>query len=133
VRGTPVRTDRLALDLTAQMSTNDNKITSLQPGQYFVIAGTFLRHQVGYPAFGWFEKRVVSATIDRTTGATSNVMCADTLPGSHGKEATGAKARPRRRAPAPMGSTATATTRRWCTSVAPSHRVNPRSAARSHS
>ena len=33
-----------------------------------------------------FEKRVVSADINRTTGATSNVMCSDTLPNSNGKE-----------------------------------------------
>lgn len=95
LRGTPLKTDRLSLDLTAQMSSNSNKVTSLQPGQDFVVAGTFLRHQVGYPVFAWFEKRVVSATIDRTTGVTSNVMCADTLAGSHGREAIGKDARPR--------------------------------------
>lgn len=87
VRGTPLRNDRVTLDLTGQFSTNDNEVTDLGiPGQYFVVAGTFLRHQVGYPAFSWFEKRVVSATIDRTTGATSNVMCSDTIPNSGGKE-----------------------------------------------
>jgi hypothetical protein len=36
--------------------------------------------------YSWFEKRVVSADIDRTTGVTSNLMCADTLPNSGGKE-----------------------------------------------
>src|SRR5512146_1658294 len=87
VHGTPVQTNRISLDLAGQFSTNHNEVTDVGiPGQYFVVAGTFLRHQEGYPAFAWFEKRVVSATIDRTTGATSNVMCADTIPGSHGKE-----------------------------------------------
>jgi TonB-linked SusC/RagA family outer membrane protein len=87
VRGTPLRNDRASLDLTGQFSTNDNEVTDLGiPGQYFVVAGTFLRHQVGYPAFSWFEKRVVSAKIDRTTGATSQIMCSDTIPNSHGKE-----------------------------------------------
>lgn len=87
VRGTALRTEKATLDLSAQLSTNHNEVTDLGiPGQYYVVAGTFLRHQEGYPAFAWFEKRVVSADIDRTTGATSNVMCADTIPGSHGKE-----------------------------------------------
>jgi hypothetical protein len=41
--------------------------------------------------FGWFEKRVVSTTIDRNPasskfGVGSNPMCSDTIPGSHGKE-----------------------------------------------
>jgi TonB-linked SusC/RagA family outer membrane protein len=87
VRGTPIRRNDVTLDLTGQFSTNDNKVTELGlPGQYFVVAGTYLRHEVGYPVFGWFEKRVVGATIDRTTGVTSNVMCSDTLPNSGGKE-----------------------------------------------
>ena len=87
VRGTPIRNSRVSLDLTGELSTNDNEVTDLGiPGQYFVVAGTFLRHQVGYPAFAWFEKRVVSAQIDRTTGAISNVMCSDTIPNSGGKE-----------------------------------------------
>jgi TonB-linked SusC/RagA family outer membrane protein len=87
VHGTPVQRHNVALDLTGQFSTNDNDVTDLGiPGQYFVNAGTFLRHQVGYPAYSWFEKRVVSATINRQTGAISNVMCSDTLPGSGGKE-----------------------------------------------
>ncbi|HET7374600.1 MAG TPA: SusC/RagA family TonB-linked outer membrane protein [Gemmatimonadaceae bacterium] len=87
LRGTPIQTNRISLDLAGQFSTNHNEVTDIGiPGQYFVVAGTFLRHQEGYPAYAWFEKRVLSATIDRTTGATSNVMCADTIPGSHGKE-----------------------------------------------
>jgi hypothetical protein len=88
VRGTPIRRNDLTLDLTGQFSTNDNEVTDLglEQGQYFVLAGTYLRHQVGYPVYSWFEKRVVSADIDRTTGVTSNLMCADTLPNSGGKE-----------------------------------------------
>ncbi|HEX4683565.1 MAG TPA: SusC/RagA family TonB-linked outer membrane protein [Gemmatimonadaceae bacterium] len=87
VHGTPLRMRNVALDLTGQFSTNDNEVTDIGiPGQYFVVAGTYLRHQVGEPAFSWYEKRVVSATINRQTGAISNVMCSDTIPGSHGKE-----------------------------------------------
>ena len=82
VHGTPWRSDRVGVDLTASFSTNHNEVTNLGlEGQYFVTAGTFLRHQVGYPAFAWFEQRVVSTEINRTTGAITNVMCADTLPG----------------------------------------------------
>ncbi|HXT15736.1 MAG TPA: SusC/RagA family TonB-linked outer membrane protein [Gemmatimonadaceae bacterium] len=87
VHGTPLRRQNVALDLTGQFSTNDNEVTDIGiPGQYFVVAGTFLRHQVGEPAFSWYEKRVVSAQIDRSTGKITNVMCSDTLPGSGGKE-----------------------------------------------
>jgi outer membrane receptor protein involved in Fe transport len=88
VRGTPWRSDRMNLDLTASISTNDNEVTDIGiPGQYFVSAGTFLRHQEGYPAFGWFEQRVVQTNFNRTTGLASAVMCSDTLPG--GKEGGG--------------------------------------------
>jgi TonB-linked SusC/RagA family outer membrane protein len=87
VRTTPIRTNRMSLELGGQFSTNHNEVTDIGiPGQYFVVAGTFLRHQVGYPAFGWFEKRVLSTQMDRTTGKTSNAMCSDTIPNSGGKE-----------------------------------------------
>jgi Outer membrane receptor proteins, mostly Fe transport len=91
LRGTPIRLPNVSLDLTGQYSTNDNSVTELGiPGQYYVVAGTFLRHQVGYPAFGWFEKRVVSDSINRTPGPNfgkiTNIMCSDTIPGSGGKE-----------------------------------------------
>ena len=102
VRGTPWRSDRIGLDLTAQISTNDSKITELGlPGQYFVDIGGFLRHQVGYPAYGWFEQRVVSTPFSRTAGFPApaagqayptGVLCSDTLPNSNGRE--GGPARP---------------------------------------
>jgi TonB-linked SusC/RagA family outer membrane protein len=86
LRGSPMRGERLGLDVTASVSTNDNEVTELGiPGRYFVSAGTFLRHQIGYPIFAWFEQRVVETGFNRTTGVASNVMCADTLPG--GREA----------------------------------------------
>jgi hypothetical protein len=94
VRGTPWRSDRINLDLAAQLSTNHSEVTDIGlPGQYFVVAGGFLRHQVGYPAFAWFEQRVVSTPFDRVTGLPAvaagqqfpvGVLCSDTLPG--GKE-----------------------------------------------
>jgi len=87
VHTTPVRQKNFSFDLGGEFSTNNNEVTDLGiPNQYFVVAGTYLRHQVGDPAFGWFEKRVVSTQINRTTGATTNAMCSDTIPGSGGKE-----------------------------------------------
>ncbi|HEY4306886.1 MAG TPA: SusC/RagA family TonB-linked outer membrane protein [Gemmatimonadaceae bacterium] len=78
LHGTPISRRNLSLDLGGQFSMNDNKVTSLgnQVGaQNFVVAGTYVRQQVGYPVFSWFEKRVVTTQINRTTGATSNPMC----------------------------------------------------------
>ena len=87
VRATPWRSDRVGFDMTASISTNDNEVTDLGiEGETFVSAGTFLRHQEGFPAYGWFEKRLVSTEFDRTTGVASNRMCADTARG--GREAT---------------------------------------------
>jgi TonB-linked SusC/RagA family outer membrane protein len=94
VRGTPWRSERVNVDLTASLATNHNEVTDLglRPGQYYVSLGNFLRHQAGYPAFAWFEQRVISTAMNRTTGLTSNAMCADTIPGSGGRE--GGAARP---------------------------------------
>jgi TonB-linked SusC/RagA family outer membrane protein len=88
LHGTPISMRNVSLDLGAQFSMNDNKITDLGlgEGQNFVVAGTYVRQQVGYPVFSWFEKRVVSTTMNRTNGTFTNTMCSDTLPGSGGKE-----------------------------------------------
>lgn len=96
VRGTPLRRERVSLELMGQMSTNENEVTDLGlAGQYFVTAGTFLRHQVGYPAFGWFEQNVIETPFNRATGFPlpnvaggqfhTGVMCSDTVPGSGGR------------------------------------------------
>jgi TonB-linked SusC/RagA family outer membrane protein len=98
LRGTPWRSDRITFDATAQLSTNDSEIQALGiPGQYFALsdASGFLRHQVGYPVWAWFEQRVISTPFSRTTGFPApapgqaypvGVMCADTLPNSNGAE-----------------------------------------------
>ena len=87
LRGKPWRSERVELDLGASMSTNDNKVEDLGiAGVNFVSGGTFLRHQEGFPAYAWFEKRLVSTGYNRTTGVASNLMCADTIPGSGGRE-----------------------------------------------
>jgi TonB-linked SusC/RagA family outer membrane protein len=97
VRGSAWKSDNLDVDLTASVATNHNEVTSLGLGsQYFVTAGTYVRHQIGYPAFAWFEQRVVSNPVmNRTTGFPRplpgqnypiGVMCSDTIPNSGGKE-----------------------------------------------
>jgi TonB-linked SusC/RagA family outer membrane protein len=76
VRGTPWRSDRVALDVTASVATNDNTVSELGlANQFFVSPGQYLRHQIGFPAFAWFEQKVVSTAMDRTTGLTSNTLC----------------------------------------------------------
>ena len=92
LRGTPWRSDRVSLDLMASISTNKNEVTQLGSAagsQNFISAGSFLRHQEGFPAYAWFEKRLVSTSYNRTTGIASNLMCADTIPGSGGRERPG--------------------------------------------
>jgi TonB-linked SusC/RagA family outer membrane protein len=95
VHTTPIRRANFELNLGGEFSTNNNEVTDIGiPNQYFVIAGTFLRHQVGYPAFGWFEKRVVSTSMNRSTSnlsftqrfPTAQTLCSDTIPNSGGKE-----------------------------------------------
>lgn len=86
VRGTPVRRERVTWDLNLNLATNANRVLSLFPGTNFVTAGTYLRQQVGFPAFAWFERKVVGATLDSAGNAIlSSVMCADTVPGSNGR------------------------------------------------
>jgi TonB-linked SusC/RagA family outer membrane protein len=81
LHGTAVSRRNVSLDLGAQFSMNDNKITDLGlPDQNFVVAGTYVRHEELFPVFGWWEKRVLSTQINRTTGVTSNPMCSSAHP-----------------------------------------------------
>jgi TonB-linked SusC/RagA family outer membrane protein len=80
LRGTPYRSDRIAVDMAFNYSTNDNEILDLGiSGFTFVpVAGTlYMRHQEGYPVGSWFERKVVAAQLNPTTGApiTNTVMC----------------------------------------------------------
>ncbi|HKO17060.1 MAG TPA: SusC/RagA family TonB-linked outer membrane protein [Gemmatimonadaceae bacterium] len=78
IRGTPVRNNQITWDLNASIATNDNKVLSLLPGTNFVTAGTYLRHTVGFPAFGWWERRLVSAQVNPDgTGIKSSMLCDD--------------------------------------------------------
>jgi len=91
LRGRPIVTDNFEWDIAANYALNDSRIESLGTPQAildlrklngtpdFVTAGSFLRHQVGYPIGSYFEQRVVSATLDPATGKAvlSTVMCDD--------------------------------------------------------
>jgi TonB-linked SusC/RagA family outer membrane protein len=69
LRATPYQSDNVNWDATFTLATNDNKVVDLgTPGLNFVTAGTYGRHQVGFPVGAWFEQRVVSAVYNPTTG-----------------------------------------------------------------
>ncbi len=78
VRGTPWETDRHSLDLSLNLSRNTNEVLSLGDvtDEDFISAGTYLRHQIGYPTGSWFSKRVVSADFD-ANGKAINLLCDD--------------------------------------------------------
>jgi len=83
VRGRPWETDRHSLDLTLNLSTNENEVVSLGDvtDEDFISPGRYLRHQVGYPVGSWFSKRVVSADLD-ANGIAQNILCDDGQGGS---------------------------------------------------
>jgi TonB-linked SusC/RagA family outer membrane protein len=83
IRGTPLRTDRIELDLTLNYAANDNEVLSLIDGATFFNSGSFTRHVIGHPAFGFWERRVVAATLGANGRIVGNsVMCDDGNGGS---------------------------------------------------
>ncbi|HXG72445.1 MAG TPA: TonB-dependent receptor, partial [Gemmatimonadaceae bacterium] len=89
-RVTPVRRDNVDWNSTLGYSRNNSKIISLGTSQAildlrrangtpdFVSAGSFVRHQVGYPIGSYFEKRVVAASLaPNGTVIPNSVMCDD--------------------------------------------------------
>jgi TonB-dependent SusC/RagA subfamily outer membrane receptor len=85
VRLSAYRSERLNWDFAVNFSTNNNKVESLINGQSFVTAGTNLRQAVGYPAFGWWNYRLLEAQVDQNgVGIKSTMQCAD---GKGGKTA----------------------------------------------
>jgi len=83
VRGTAWETGRHSLELTFNVATNSNEVLSLGDvtDEGFISAGTYLRHQIGYPVGSWFSKKVVSAEFD-ANGTATNLLCADGQGGS---------------------------------------------------
>ena len=82
LHGAAYRSERLTWDLSASISTNNNKVLSLIQGTDSVLAALYstapsVWHKVGYPAFSFFGPRVVAASVDQTTGTAikSSVMC----------------------------------------------------------
>jgi outer membrane receptor protein involved in Fe transport len=88
LRATAWRSERLTWDIGLNYASNANTVLDLGiPGQTFVTAGQFVQQHVGYPAFSCFEKRVVGAQLNATgTVVPGSLMCADTIPGSGGRE-----------------------------------------------
>jgi TonB-linked SusC/RagA family outer membrane protein len=77
LRATPYTAERFSWDATFSLATNDNKVVDLgAPGLNFVTAGTYGRHQVGYPVGAWFEQRVVGGTFNPVTN-TATGTCDD--------------------------------------------------------
>lgn len=82
LRGTPYRSNRLSWDATFTLATNANKVVDLgMPGVTFVTAGTYGRHEIGYPVGAWFEQRVVGGVFDPTTNKATGI-CDDGKGGS---------------------------------------------------
>jgi hypothetical protein len=76
-RGRPFESDNAGLELTFTLATNDNEIVSLgEPDLTRVTASTYREHRVGHPVGAWWERRIVSATLD-ATGTATNVLCDD--------------------------------------------------------
>lgn len=61
-------------DVTGNFATAHNKIISLG-GVPSLVTNAGQANVIGYPIESWFSRRVVSATLDPTTGAPSNVLC----------------------------------------------------------
>lgn len=78
LRVNAVHTDAVNWDWTFNYATNYNKVESLVGGLSFVTAGTNVRHAVGYPAYAWWQRQVVSAQVDSTGhGIKSTMKCND--------------------------------------------------------
>jgi TonB-linked SusC/RagA family outer membrane protein len=79
LRGTLVRRENVELELALNLSTNANKVVDLGiEGLDTVQAGTFVRHVVGYPVGGWWEKRLVDADFNaQGILVTGSEMCDD--------------------------------------------------------
>jgi TonB-linked SusC/RagA family outer membrane protein len=76
LRATPIQTQSTSWDITWNVATNDTKVNNLG-GNQFLQASTYIQNRLNYPLFSWFARKVVSSTVDPTTGAVSNVMCSD--------------------------------------------------------
>jgi TonB-dependent SusC/RagA subfamily outer membrane receptor len=82
LRGRVLDRERLRWDVGVSLATNDNEVVDLGLGDAtMVTAGTYLRHQEGYPVGGWWEQRVLGAEFN-ASGQVVNVTCDDGSGGS---------------------------------------------------
>lgn len=77
LRGTPLRRENIALDLTLSGSFNGYNIASLGTGTDFVSLSSNIGHRVGYAPGAWWDRRIVSADYNATTRRATNLLCDD--------------------------------------------------------
>jgi TonB-linked SusC/RagA family outer membrane protein len=75
IRATPILREAFSWDVTFGVATNDSKVENLGTPEAilelrklsgtpdFVVGGSFIKHQVGYPIGAYFEQKVVSAAL----------------------------------------------------------------------
>ncbi|MGI9090496.1 MAG: TonB-dependent receptor domain-containing protein, partial [Gemmatimonadaceae bacterium] len=76
LRATPIQTQAASWDVTYNVATNDSKVDNLG-GNQFLQASSYVQQRLGYPLFSWFAPKVVTSTLDATTGKVTNVLCDD--------------------------------------------------------
>ena len=74
LRATPIQTRSASWDVTWNVATNDTKVNNLG-GSQFLQASTYVQNRLGFPLFSWFARKVLTSTVDPTTGAVSNILC----------------------------------------------------------
>jgi TonB-linked SusC/RagA family outer membrane protein len=74
-RANVLQRDNFNLDLTFNISHNDNEVTDLG-GLPFIQIGAN-RNQIGLPVMSWFDFRVVKATFDPVTKRATGQICDD--------------------------------------------------------
>jgi TonB-linked SusC/RagA family outer membrane protein len=83
LRATPIQTETSSWDMTWNVATNDTKVNNLG-GSQFLQASTYVQNRLGFPLFSWFARKVVTSTVDPTTGKVSDIMCDDGKGGTVG-------------------------------------------------
>ena len=80
LRGTIFETDKFSLSANFNYAHNDNEVVDIgapdKPLDQQFIGTSNIRHQVGYPVGGYWDRRTVSAEFN-ANGTTKNVMCDD--------------------------------------------------------
>lgn len=88
LEGLAVDTEPVDWSLTLNVAMNSNEVVEVGEGRDFVPSTFRGRHQEGFPAFSWFDQRIVQAELD-DEGNPINVLC-DGGTGKGGVEPGGA-------------------------------------------